>query len=66
MTAERAVAWAASVGCVALLWTGLTTPTPTPSERLVALGLGAVVALPLALVSLGWLSSLLDHRRGWD
>lgn len=65
MTAERLLAWAAAVCCALLLWWGTGTPAPEPSARLVVAGLGAVVALPLALVYLGWLSSLRSWQRGW-
>jgi len=65
VTAERVLAWAAAVACVAVFWAGLTRPVPAPSGRLVAIGLGTVVALPLAVVFLGWLSGLRGGTRGW-
>lgn len=65
MTVERVFAWAAAAAFAVVLWAGLTRPTPVPNDRLVLVGLGAVVALPLAAVYLGWLSSLRDWQRGW-
>ena len=66
MTAERVLAWATAVACVAVFWASLTGPTPVPSGRLVAIGLGTVVAMPLAVVFLRWLSGLRGGTRGWS
>ncbi|WP_254839685.1 hypothetical protein [Natronomonas marina] len=65
MTAERLFAWAAALVCAAVFWVGYTRGAPTPPEREVAVALGVVVALPLAVVFLGWLSSLRSGTRGW-
>ncbi len=65
MTAERLAVWLAAVGCVAVTWLGYAGGVPTPPERLVAIGLGVVVALPLAVVVLAWCSSFRKRQRGW-
>lgn len=64
MTAERLFAWTAAVACVAVAWAGYTS-LPALPERSVVVGLGAVAALPLAVVLLSWLSSLRGGTRGW-
>ena len=57
MSLERLLAWAATAGCVAVVRVG-RRGIAAPPERIVALALGAVAALPLAVVLLGWLSGL--------
>ena len=57
MSLERLLAWAATAGCVAVVWVG-RRGVAAPPDRVVALALGAVAALPLAVVLLGWLSGL--------
>ena len=57
MSLERLLAWAATTGCVAAIWVG-RRGIAAPPDRTVALALGAVAALPLAVVFLGWLSGL--------
>jgi hypothetical protein len=65
VTAERLFAWTAAAAAVAVTWLGYTA-LPAPSERSVALGLGAVAALPLAVVFLAWASSFRGGTRGWE
>ena len=65
MTAERLFAWTAAVTVVAVARVGATS-LPALPERPVALGLGAVAALPLAVVLLGWLVSIGNPQRGWN
>ena len=65
MTAERLFAWTAAVAAVVVAWFGYTS-LPTLSERSVAVSLGVLAALPLAVVFLGWLSSLRGGDRGWN
>lgn len=57
MSLERLLAWAATAGCVAVVRVG-RRGIAAPPDRVVALALGAVAALPLAVVLLGWLSGL--------
>ena len=57
MSLERLLAWAATAGCAAVVWVG-RRGVAAPPDRIVALALGAVAALPLAVVLLGWLSGL--------
>jgi hypothetical protein len=64
MTAERLFAWTAAAVAVAVAWLG-DAALPALSERSVAFGLGAVAALPLFIVFLGWLSGLRSGERGW-
>ena len=65
MTAERLFAWTAAAAAIAVSWLGYTA-LPAPSERSVALGLGAVAALPLAVVFFAWASSFRGGTRGWE
>ena len=65
MTAERLFAWTAAAAVVAVTWLGYTA-LPAPSERSVALGLGGLVFLPLAVVFLAWASSFRGGTRGWE
>ena len=65
MTAERLFAWTAAAAAVAVTWLG-DAVLPALPERSVAVGLGAVAALPLFVVFLGWLSGLRSGERGWD
>ena len=64
MTTERLFAWTAAIAVVAVTWLG-DAALPALSERSVAVGLGAVAALPLFVVFLGWLSGLRSGERGW-
>jgi len=64
MTAERLLAWTAATVAVAVTLLG-DAALPALSERSVAVGLGAVAALPLFVVFLGWLSGLRGGERGW-
>ena len=64
MTAERLFAWTAAAVAVAVTWLGYTA-LPALSERSVAVGLGAVAALPLFVVFLAWASSFRSGSRGW-
>ena len=64
MTAERLFAWTAAAVAVAVTWVGYTA-LPALSERSVAVGLGAVAALPLFFVLLGWASGFRSGSRGW-
>ncbi|PSQ34750.1 hypothetical protein BRD05_06525 [Halobacteriales archaeon QS_9_70_65] len=57
MSLERLLAWAATAGCAAVVWVG-RRGIAAPPDRIVALALGAVATLPLAVVLLGWLSGL--------
>ncbi|PSP80528.1 hypothetical protein BRC88_04740 [Halobacteriales archaeon QS_4_69_225] len=57
MTAERLFAWAATAAAVVVVWVG-RRGVAVPPDRIVALALGTVAALPLAVVLLGWLSGL--------
>ena len=57
MSLERLLAWAATAGCVAVVRVG-RRGIAAPPDRIVTLALGAVAALPLAVVLLGWLSGL--------
>ena len=64
MTAERLFAWTAATVAVAVTLLGHAA-LPALSERSVAVGLGAVAALPLFVVFLAWASSLRNGSRGW-
>ncbi|PSQ12124.1 hypothetical protein BRC99_05670 [Halobacteriales archaeon QS_7_69_60] len=58
MSLERLLAWAATAAAVVVVWVG-RRGVAVPPDRIVALALGAVAALPLAVVLLlGWLSGL--------
>jgi len=66
MTAERLLAWTAAVAAVTVAWVGATAGIPTLPERTVVVGLGAVAALPLAVVAVTWLVSIGNSQRGWN
>ena len=66
MTAERLFVWTAAAVAVAVAWVGATAGVPTLPERTVVVGLGAVVALLLAVVAVTWLVSIGNARRGWN
>ena len=66
MTAERLLAWTAAAVAVAVTWVGATAGVPTLPERTVVVGLGAVAALPLAVVAVTWLVSVGKSQRGWN
>ena len=66
MTAERLLAWTAAVAAVAVAWVGATAGVPTLPERTVAVGLGTLACLPLAVVAVIWLVSVGSSQRGWN
>lgn len=63
MTLERVLAWAAAILVVAATVLIGMAP-PRPSEPTVLAALAVVVALPLAVVLLGWLYSLRSRAAG--
>jgi hypothetical protein len=60
MSAERAFAWAAATAVLAAVVGRNRLPALSPS--VVAVGLGAIAALPVAYVLAGWLAPLVSAR----
>ncbi|MFW5964527.1 MAG: hypothetical protein ACOCQM_06645 [Natronomonas sp.] len=65
MSAERLLAWSAAVATVAVFSVAFLTGA-TIGGRLALAALGVVVALPLAVVFVGWLSAIRGGERGWS
>lgn len=59
---ERLLAWAISIVVTAIFVAGVRLQ-PTPSEAIVIGVLGVVLALPVALVAVGWLLGVIDDSR---
>lgn len=64
MNAERLLVWAAAVAAAVVFW--VAPLADTTGSRLTLAALGVVVALPLAVVFVGWLSAVRGGERGWS
>lgn len=65
MTAERLLVWAAALVATAVFSLAYGA-NATIEGRLLLAALGVVVALPLAVVFVGWLSAVRGGERGWS
>lgn len=65
MSAERLLVWSAAVATAAVFSLAFFTGA-TIEGRLTLVALGIVVALPLAVVFVGWLSAVRGGERGWS
>jgi streptomycin 6-kinase len=66
MTAERLAVWTVALACLTAAWVAaFGVGVAVPADRGLAVTLGALAALPLAVVALARLSSRLSRQRGW-
>ncbi|WP_178915842.1 hypothetical protein [Natronomonas gomsonensis] len=65
MSAERLLAWSAAVAATAVFSLAFLTDL-TVGGRLPLVALSILVAVPLAVVFVGWLSAVRGGERGWS
>jgi|GEM_PF-6439256 hypothetical protein len=65
MSAERLLVWSAAVAAT-VVSSLVSVSDATVGGRLTLAALGIVVALPLAGVFVGWLSTVRGGERGWS